>query len=322
MWFMLGLLFHWSLPFSEQVTPKSAMALQVSVLLVASCAGQHQNGRGGPDMANEFEQDFQSVTYPFQAFPSSYVENALVEGADWTTDPRGVVTSVKNQGPHGYCGTFARVNTAEGQYAIHSGQPARNFSIEQLVDCVGWSKNQLPSLLGEEGSETPGLMAWEDYPYNISKYPDTNPPVPFNPCKFDQSKVVPDYATHITGTTSPGGQTEDQAAAFIHHNGPVSCGINADVFSYHDDDWFVTADACKRVSSRIDHAVSCVGFGVDPVKGPYWKIKNSWGAEWGDQGFIKVARGVLCAGLGAGFGPVPVHGDISGYYESAEEAIV
>ena len=120
-----------------------------------------------------------------------------------------MVTAVKNQGPHGYCGTFGRVSTAEGQYALRSGQPARNLSVEQLIDCVGWAKAQVPSILGEDGSETPGLMAWEDYPYDISSYPDTNPPVPGHPCVVDQSKV-PNYATNITGLTSPSGQTEDR----------------------------------------------------------------------------------------------------------------
>lgn len=258
--------------------------------------------------------------FPFQPFPASYVQKALSEGVDWTTDPRGIVTSVKDQGPHGYCGTFGRLATAEGQYAMHSGHPARNFSVEQLVDCVGWSKPQMPSILGQAGSETPGLMGWEDYEYDISKYPDTNPPVPGHPCEFDASKVVSDYGKDIIGQTTPSGQSEDQAAAFIHHNGPVSCGINADVFGQADDDWFVTTDACNGFSKTIDHCTTCVGFGVDPVKGPYWLIKNSWGASWGDHGFIRVARGVRCAGLGSGFGPVPVYEDISGYYEATGEA--
>merc|ERR1719335_2072407 len=98
----------------------------------------------------EFELENAGDTYPFQPFPSSYVKKALADGADWTHDPRGIVTAVKNQGPHGYCGTFGRVENAEGQYALHSGQPARNLSIEQLIDCVGWAKPQLPSILGEK----------------------------------------------------------------------------------------------------------------------------------------------------------------------------
>lgn len=37
------------------------------------------------------------------------------------------------------------------------------------------------------------------------------------------------------------------------------------------------------------HAVIFVGFGVeDGVK--YWKVRNSWGAEWGEGGFFRILR--------------------------------
>ncbi|CAI5518610.1 unnamed protein product [Closterium sp. Naga37s-1] len=39
----------------------------------------------------------------------------------------------------------------------------------------------------------------------------------------------------------------------------------------------------------VDHAVLIVGYGVDPVNGAYWLVKNSWGDAWGEQGFMKLA---------------------------------
>jgi len=38
------------------------------------------------------------------------------------------------------------------------------------------------------------------------------------------------------------------------------------------------------------HEVVVVGWGSDPVQGPYWIMRNSWGKSVGDQGFQRVSR--------------------------------
>jgi len=43
----------------------------------------------------------------------------------------------------------------------------------------------------------------------------------------------------------------------------------------------------------FNHAVTIVGFGQDgSAKGckKYWLVKNSWGTEWGEDGFMRVCR--------------------------------
>jgi len=186
------------------------------------CASQHVPV---VDITREFELEAGVAPYPFKSFPAEFVQKVLKEGVDWSLDPRGIVTAVKNQGPHGYCGTFGRVQNAEGQYALHSGHPPRNLTIEQLIDCVGWDRDQMPSILGDPSAKTPGLMSEEDYPYDISKYRDQDPPIPGHPCRFNTTKVVTDYGKLITNKTGVApGAGEDQFAAFIYHNGPCSGG--------------------------------------------------------------------------------------------------
>ena len=74
--------------------------------------------------------------YPWRDFSAAYVKSALADPKNWTA--LGLVTPVKDQGPHGYCGTFGRVGAAEGQFAMRKGGPLTSFSEEELVDCIGW----------------------------------------------------------------------------------------------------------------------------------------------------------------------------------------
>ena len=56
-------------------------------------------------------------------------------------------------------------------------------------------------------------------------------------------------------------------------------------------------DGCT--SQNIDHAVLVVGYGTDATSGKnYWLVKNSWGPNWGSNGFIKIFRGNNQCGIG------------------------
>lgn len=45
-----------------------------------------------------------------------------------------------------------------------------------------------------------------------------------------------------------------------------------------------------KQTTVIDHAVVMMGYGDDPEHGMYWSIRNSWGANWGENGYLRVRR--------------------------------
>merc|ERR1712123_534217 len=52
-----------------------------------------------------------------------------------------------------------------------------------------------------------------------------------------------------------------------------------------------------RFCSGTDHAVTVVGYGSEGGQ-DFWLVKNSWGADWGENGFIRLKRGVGMCGIG------------------------
>ena len=48
----------------------------------------------------------------------------------------------------------------------------------------------------------------------------------------------------------------------------------------------ITSEKCGQ---DVNHGVLIVGYGVEDGK-DYWLVKNSWGIEWGDKGYVKIMR--------------------------------
>lgn len=69
--------------------------------------------------------------------------------------------------------------------------------------------------------------------------------------------------------------------------GPVVVAVDANNWAFYEKGVFNdTNDA-----TTVDHAVLLVGYGIDESTGEkYYKVRNSWGQTFGENGFIRIRR--------------------------------
>jgi len=77
----------------------------------------------------------------------------------------------------------------------------------------------------------------------------------------------------------------DQLKAAIQSQ-PVAVTIDASQYTFmHYMEGVITSTECGL---SLDHAVTAVGYGVDKDAGEYYIVKNSWGADWGESGYVRI----------------------------------
>lgn len=101
----------------------------------------------------------------------------------------------------------------------------------------------------------------------------------------------PNYNFYFLGYVDIPEGDEKALEAAVAALGPVSVGIDASqmTFQFYSQGVYYDED-CKNEAKSVNHAVLVVGFGREPDGQKYWLVKNSYGPEWGNGGYIKMAK--------------------------------
>lgn len=207
--------------------------------------------------------------------------SVLPKSIDWRT--KGAVTDVKEQGECGSCWAFSTVGALEGAQFRKTGRLV-SLSVQNLIDCSdpklrirekchGRQLHRAFEFIKENG----GIDTDRSYPYKgiggICKYNPKNAGA-----KLRDVKDI-----------SEGDELKlQQAIATI---GPISISVDSSRESFQHYSGGIYYDRkCSSNVYDLDHSMVVIGYGTDKNGKDYYIIKNSYGTDWGEKGYMRLAR--------------------------------
>jgi len=194
---------------------------------------------------------------------------------DWRS--HGAVTPVKDQESCGSCWAFSVIENIESQWIIagHATNSTIELSPQQLVDC-NWDDlgcdGGIPSLAYDYIISAGGVDSESYYPYQGES----------GSCKFSSQYVVANISSWTFANQNWLDEHEIQQS--LYNIGPLSICVDASNWQDYEGGVF-TADNCADID-LLDHCVDLVGFNTENSTNSYWIVRNSWGTDWGIEGFI------------------------------------
>ncbi|HSC87014.1 MAG TPA: C1 family peptidase [Polyangiaceae bacterium] len=201
---------------------------------------------------------------------------------------RDALPPVRNQGSCGSCWTFASTAALEINQAYTQGA-FYDFSEQSVLDCAedSW---------GADVGSCDGGITFDVYDFFGRAGPSTEQSVPYagqeQTCAKDKLSPYRSVSYAPVGTLGTIPSASAIKAAICKY-GAVSASVNAtDYFQNYRSGVFNEPGA----SNRTNHAIDLVGW--DTKKGA-WLLRNSWGPDWGEGGYMWIKTGTNGVGRNA-----------------------
>lgn len=232
---------------------------------------------------------------------------------DWRT--QGIITPIENQKSCGSCWTFSTTGCLEAHMCLQDENldctEWSGLAEQQLVDCAQNFNNfgcngGLPSQAFEYIKYNGGIDLETSYEYVANQTDGI--------CK-SKLGTIGGYVAEVFNITSYDEEDLEYAVAEI---GPVSIAYQvAHDFRLYEhgvyDSYNVTTNTtmCGNTPHEVNHAVVAVGLDETETGVPFYIVRNSWGTQWGMEGYFWIKRGVNLCGLSdcASFPLVPYNTD-------------
>ena len=202
------------------------------------------------------------------------VPTLLGSSLDWRD--RGHVTPIKSQKGNS-CWAFATVTCIEGLYKGLSGQLVE-FADQELIDCV------YPDNNGRDGTgHYAEAFLWIKESGRLGLRSEAPHTGEFGTCEYEgKTNALEGYSLtdmHKTDDSEAGlitGLAQGPVGVVIQTKGSQLGVYVGDIFRY---------STCP--GDRVDHALAAVGYTEEAII-----LKNSWGTDWGEEGYLLWARGM------------------------------
>ena len=202
---------------------------------------------------------------------------------DWRKEGE-VVGPVQDQGQCGSCWAFSAVAAVESANVL-GGNKFVKLSEQQLVDCAGGKyENEgcngglMDSAFEYFGDNGAATLA--SYPYKARD----------QACSASKADIV------IPAKNFNGYETVKQGAAALTAaiaQQPVSVALAASGAAFQ---FYTGGIVTSKCGTQLNHGVFAVGYGTENGV-DYYIIRNSWGAGWGEKGYIRIQRGNNMCGV-------------------------